>query len=33
MILGAVVAVLVLAVVSTTPWAEATARRTAEARA
>ena len=33
MILGAVVAVLVLAVVSTTRWAEATARRTAEAYA
>jgi EmrB/QacA subfamily drug resistance transporter len=33
MILGAVAAVLVLAVVSTTRWAEATARRTAEAYA
>jgi Na+/melibiose symporter-like transporter len=33
MILGTVVAVLVLAVVSTTPWAEATARRTADAHA
>jgi hypothetical protein len=32
-ILGAVAAVLVLAVVSTTAWAEATARRTAEAHA
>ena len=32
-ILGAVAAVLVLAVVSTTRWAEATARRTAEAYA
>jgi EmrB/QacA subfamily drug resistance transporter len=32
-ILGAVAAVLVLAVVSTTRWAEATARRTAEAHA
>jgi EmrB/QacA subfamily drug resistance transporter len=32
-ILGVVVAVLVLAVVSTTRWAEATARRTAEAHA
>ena len=32
-ILGAVTAVLVLAVVSTTRWAETTARRTAEARA
>jgi len=31
MILGAVAAVLVLAIVSTTPWAEGTARRTAEA--
>jgi Na+/melibiose symporter-like transporter len=31
MILGAVAAVLVLAIVSTTRWAEATARRTAEA--
>jgi MFS family permease len=33
MLLGAVAAVLVLAVVSTTRWAEATARRTAEAYA
>jgi EmrB/QacA subfamily drug resistance transporter len=33
MILGVVLAVLVLAVVSTTGWAEATARRTAEAHA
>jgi hypothetical protein len=32
-ILGAVTAVLVLAVVSTTRWAETTARRTAEAHA
>jgi predicted MFS family arabinose efflux permease len=33
MLLGAVAAVLVLAIVSTTGWAEATARRTAEAYA
>jgi hypothetical protein len=33
MVLGEVTLVLVLAVVSTTRWAEATARRTAEAYA